>query len=339
MDLNLIQQLHRENLRQRIRLRWAAEGDENTRLFHSLLKCKYLNFSSKGIQASGTWIESPDDIKLAAIEYFSSRFKDHNYTRPYFNSLLFSKLFVSEACYLESNFTMEEVRCTVWGCVGSKASGPDGFNFNFIKANWEEFKMERGLHQGDPLSPFLFLIVAEALQVSILEDCNKGLYNGVSLANNDTNVSLLQYADDALFFGECIGVASVVVFDVASSLGCAFDTIPFIYIGLPVENAFWRLVIKEFYEVDGGFNSPANTHGVEGVWCNILKVVKRIESIDVSFNRSFTRSLSDGSNTIFWKDVWGENREHLMDKFPRLFAFETDKDCRVSDRLRLENNF
>ncbi|PWA91977.1 reverse transcriptase domain, Zinc finger, CCHC-type [Artemisia annua] len=62
--------------------------------------------------------------------------------------------------------------------------------------------MERGLHQGDPLSPLLFLLVVEALQVAILDACNKGIYKGVSFANNEMNISLLQYADDALFFGE-----------------------------------------------------------------------------------------------------------------------------------------
>ncbi|GKB37421.1 putative RNA-directed DNA polymerase, eukaryota, reverse transcriptase zinc-binding domain protein [Tanacetum coccineum] len=63
----------------------------------------------------------------------------------------------------------------------------------------KEFRMERGLRQGDPLSPFLFLLVAEALQVSILEACNKGIFRGVSLSDDGTNMSLLQYVDDALF--------------------------------------------------------------------------------------------------------------------------------------------
>lgn len=104
------------------------------------------------------------------------------------------------------------------------------------------------------------------------------------------------------------------------------------------ENALWHLVIKDFYRVDGGSNSPASTHGLGGGWCDILKAVKSIESIDDSFNHSFTRPLSDGSNTLFWKDVWGENGVRHMDKFPRLFALETNKDCIVCDRWRLENN-
>ncbi|GKC76086.1 cysteine-rich receptor-like protein kinase, partial [Tanacetum coccineum] len=65
---------------------------------------------------------------------------------------------------------------------------------------YKEFKMERDLRQGDLLSPFLFLFVAEALQVTIMEACNKGIYKGIFLEKSGTNVSLLQFADDALFF-------------------------------------------------------------------------------------------------------------------------------------------
>lgn len=68
----------------------------------------------------------------------------------------------------------------------------------------KEFVMERGFRQGDPLSPFLFLIVTEALQVTVLEACNKGIYKGLSLINEGSNISLLQYADDALFFGRIL---------------------------------------------------------------------------------------------------------------------------------------
>jgi len=37
-------------------------------------------------------------------------------------------------------FSEEEVREAVWNFEGTKSPGPDGFNFNFIKANWETLK-------------------------------------------------------------------------------------------------------------------------------------------------------------------------------------------------------
>ncbi|GJS50334.1 cysteine-rich receptor-like protein kinase [Tanacetum coccineum] len=52
----------------------------------------------------------------------------------------------------------------------------------------KEFMIERGLCQGNPISLLLFLIVVEALQVNIFEACNKGLYNGFSLAGCGANV-------------------------------------------------------------------------------------------------------------------------------------------------------
>ncbi|GKD90082.1 reverse transcriptase domain, reverse transcriptase zinc-binding domain protein [Tanacetum coccineum] len=128
--------------------------------------------------------------------------------------------------------------------------------------------------QGDPLSPLLFLLVAEALQVTILEACEKGVYNGVSLAYSGTNISLLQYADDALFFGESstlnaynlinilkcfkkasrlkviiaksklygIGVSRADIDMVAPSLSCDHGSLPFVYLRLPVGRKMNKVV-------------------------------------------------------------------------------------------------
>lgn len=48
----------------------------------------------------------------------------------------------------------------------------------------KEFKMEHGLRQGNPVSPFPFLIIVEALQIMIVEACNKGIFNGLSLVDD-----------------------------------------------------------------------------------------------------------------------------------------------------------
>nr|GEU55770.1 cysteine-rich receptor-like protein kinase [Tanacetum cinerariifolium] len=88
----------------------------------------------------------------------------------------------------------------------------------------KEFHMERGLRQGDPLSPLLFLLIAEALQVTITEACNKGVFKGVSLREGGDNIYFLQYADDALFFGKwsCLNAKNLIHvlkwFEDASSL-------------------------------------------------------------------------------------------------------------------------
>nr|GEW04608.1 glycerol-3-phosphate acyltransferase 1 [Tanacetum cinerariifolium] len=65
----------------------------------------------------------------------------------------------------------------------------------------EEFRMTRGIRQGDLLSPFLFLIAAEGINVATKEAISNGVLKGVSIGREVT-VSHLQYADDTVFFGE-----------------------------------------------------------------------------------------------------------------------------------------
>lgn len=65
-----------------------------------------------------------------------------------------------------------------------------------------EFIAERGLRQGDPLSPFLFNLVVEGLNILILRARELGLFNGAVVGNDLIKVSHLQFADDTILFCE-----------------------------------------------------------------------------------------------------------------------------------------
>lgn len=130
----------------------------------------------------------------------------------------------------------------------------------------EEISVQRGLKQGDPLAPFLFLLVAEGISGLMKNAVNRNLFQGFDVKRGGTRVSHLQYADDTL----CIGMPTVdnlwtlkallQGFEMASGLkvnfhkssliginvprdfmeaacrflNCREESIPFIYLGLPV---------------------------------------------------------------------------------------------------------
>ncbi|GJQ95271.1 hypothetical protein Tco_0006410 [Tanacetum coccineum] len=73
---------------------------------------------------------------------------------------------------------------------------------------------------------------------------------------------------------------------------------------LTEENALWRIIIKDFYGIDGGFGSFVNSNASGVIWQYIIKVVKLIENIHISFKYSFTRKISSGADTMFWKDSY-----------------------------------
>jgi len=64
----------------------------------------------------------------------------------------------------------------------------------------KEFRPRRGLRQGDPPAPFLFLIVVEGLAGLVREASRTGVLEGVGVGYNRVDIKLLQCTDDTLFF-------------------------------------------------------------------------------------------------------------------------------------------
>ena len=130
----------------------------------------------------------------------------------------------------------------------------------------EEIAIQKGLKQGDPLAPFLFLLVAEGFSGLMDNAVNRNLFKGFEVKRGGTVISHLQYADDTLCIGEttienlwtlkallrgfemvsglkvnfnksCLmGVnVSADFLEMASNfLHCRVGSVPFMYLGLPV---------------------------------------------------------------------------------------------------------
>lgn len=128
------------------------------------------------------------------------------------------------------------------------------------------FNLQRGLRQGDPLSPFLFVLVGEVLNLLIKKATSMNLWNGISITQSDVSITHLQYADDTLIFCDArleslINIKKMlIIFQLASglqvnfhkssligintskewlhmaakSLLCKIGNIPFTYLGLPI---------------------------------------------------------------------------------------------------------
>lgn len=62
-----------------------------------------------------------------------------------------------------------------------------------------KFKTSRGLRQGDPLAPFLFIIVVEGLARLVRQAIKRKMLEGVKVGRSEVEVCILQFADDTLF--------------------------------------------------------------------------------------------------------------------------------------------
>lgn len=71
-----------------------------------------------------------------------------------------------------------------------------------------EVKPERGIRQGDPISPYIYILCAEGLSSMIRRNEEVGLIHGCKIANVAPRVSHLLFADDCyLFFKATISEA------------------------------------------------------------------------------------------------------------------------------------
>lgn len=170
---------------------------------------------------------------------------------------------------------------TLWRKWISKCVGTATTSILVNGCPTDEFKIERSLRQGDPLSPFLFLLAAEGFNILMKAVVDAQLYNGNGVGRDgEVRLTHLQFADDTLILGEksWLNVQSMLAVlllfeeifglkvnfhksmltgvnvndswlaEAVLVMNCRRGSIPFVYLGLPTGGnsrklSFWKPVI------------------------------------------------------------------------------------------------
>ncbi|XP_071727978.1 uncharacterized protein [Rutidosis leptorrhynchoides] len=476
-------------LKQKYRIRWAIDGDENTKFIHAIIRNNYNKCNIRGLTINGCWNENPLDIKEEAVRHFSSLFEEKNGFRPSLSDLSYPSISHHDAESLEVKFTKTEILEAEKGEIskGCNASfvtlipkkvNPEGlgdfcpinliesyykivskilsnrlrkvipaivgpeqcaflkgryildgfvianetidflkvnrkkgiiFKVNFEKSfdsiNWcfrlevmksvgfgdkcrkwilswltsasisilingspsHEFSIGRGVRQGDQLSPFLFILAAEGLNILTKVATDKGMFKGVEVGFDKVLVFHLQYADDTIFFEEwsrrnvnslgnllkCfelasglkvnfqkssvfgIGVKEVEINLVACYIGCQVALLGKWWWRFKTEpTSLWAKVIRSIYgRCDGLMLDDEFTHQTTlGTWQNIVLTVTLIEDLQIQFKSSFVKNIGDGGSTSFWNEQWC-NEGKMCTLFSRLFRLQSNKEATFKDRV------
>ncbi|GJV68126.1 RNA-directed DNA polymerase, eukaryota, reverse transcriptase zinc-binding domain protein [Tanacetum coccineum] len=206
-----------------------------------------------------------------------------------------------------------------------------------------EFSINRGLRQGDPISPFLFILVMKGLHNAFVDAVGNGLISGININNSSINISHLFFADDVIIttgwnvrdleniicvlhvfylasglkinihkskiYG--IGVNEDEVYNMASNAGCIAGNIPFNYLGLPIGSnmksiASWKMLIDRFRSRLSTWK--ASLLSIRGRLTLIKHVLGSLGIYYLSINRAPESVLND-LERIRSNFFWGGNQD------------------------------
>ncbi|GKC20731.1 hypothetical protein Tco_1022881, partial [Tanacetum coccineum] len=114
--------INRDNI-QKAKIRWAIEGDENSKFFY--------------LSSDDEWMDDPSRVKEEFHNHFATRFQDSGANRGNINFTFPNRLSLDQVSDLESPILRDEIRLAVWGCGEDKCPGPDGFTFEFFRKFWK----------------------------------------------------------------------------------------------------------------------------------------------------------------------------------------------------------
>ncbi|GJR11951.1 RNA-directed DNA polymerase, eukaryota [Tanacetum coccineum] len=210
-----------------------------------------------------------------------------------------------------------------------------------------EFQFFKGLKQGDPLSPFLFILVMESLHISFQRVVDAGLFSRIML-DTSLSVSHLFYADDVIFMGQWnqTNIDTIIrVLKVFHSVsGLRINMKKSKLLGISVDSSKVEQAVMASKDARGlGVASLFALNRAlmfKWVWRFITqkktlwaRVIKAIHGGDGKIGKTVNHSFSS-----IWLNIIQEvDVLKSQDLVPRLYMLESMKDIQVATKLSHED--
>ncbi|GJV77548.1 RNA-directed DNA polymerase, eukaryota, partial [Tanacetum coccineum] len=136
-SINNIVKIYDSQALQKAKIKWAVEGDENSRFFHGIINKRRKQRSIRGVMKDGVWLDKPEDVKYEFLSHFRDRFTHSDGIRVPIDMEFPNSISSSQQVELESDVTTAEIKRAVWDCGVDKSPGPDGFTFCFYRQFWD----------------------------------------------------------------------------------------------------------------------------------------------------------------------------------------------------------
>nr|GEX69046.1 RNA-directed DNA polymerase, eukaryota [Tanacetum cinerariifolium] len=332
-DLKDIDNKDSIDLAQKAKIKWAVEGDENSKTFHGIVNKKRSHLAIKGILVDGEWIENPNRVKSELYSYYSNLFSALAWDRSLFDVNFPRRLNSDQVFDLEDMKAFDSVRWNHLDDILGK------FGFGIKWRGWirgylqsskasvlvngsptDKFSFHRGLRQGDPLSFFLFILVMESLHVSFQRLINRGRFDPIFLGKeNRVPSSHLFYADDVMFIGKWsrsnVNVHMMMLHCFSLASGLKVNVHKSSIYGVGIRQADVQHIAENFGCISN--NLPFTKLGVK-VGANMMRlnswsdVVKKVSN---KLSNWKAKTLSIGGRLTLLKSVLGAIPTYYMSLF------------------------